>query len=97
MGLIRVDTSSADERVTDALDMLHGCAYAPVTMPTLTKRQRELAALIADGRRASEIAEELGLTRGTVESYTHELYVKLRVRNRTELAMWWRDQAEASA
>jgi two-component system nitrate/nitrite response regulator NarP len=37
--------------------------------------------------RNREIAEELGVTEGTVKVYLHALFDKLGVDNRTELAM----------
>lgn len=55
--------------------------------PTLTPRERDLVDLVRRGMRNREIAEELGVTEGTVKVYLHTLFDKLGVDNRTELAM----------
>ena len=49
-------------------------------------RQREILALIAQGRCNQEIASELGLSRNTVKFHIRELYARLGVRNRVEAA-----------
>jgi two-component system nitrate/nitrite response regulator NarP len=55
--------------------------------PSLTPRERDLVDLVRRGMRNREIAEELGVTEGTVKVYLHALFDKLDVDNRTELAM----------
>jgi two-component system nitrate/nitrite response regulator NarP len=55
--------------------------------PLLTPRERDLIDLVRRGMRNREIAEELGVTEGTVKVYLHGLFDKLGVDNRTELAM----------
>jgi two-component system nitrate/nitrite response regulator NarP len=57
------------------------------TGPNLTPRERDLVDLVRRGMRNREIAEELGVTEGTVKVYLHALFDKLGVDNRTELAM----------
>lgn len=57
------------------------------TGPSLTPRERDLVDLVRRGMRNREIAEELGVTEGTVKVYLHALFDKLGVDNRTELAM----------
>ena len=57
------------------------------TGPSLTPRERDLIDLVRRGMRNREIAEELGVTEGTVKVYLHALFDKLAVDNRTELAM----------
>jgi two-component system nitrate/nitrite response regulator NarP len=57
------------------------------TGPSLTPRERDLVELVRRGMRNREIAEELGVTEGTVKVYLHALFDKLAVDNRTELAM----------
>jgi two-component system nitrate/nitrite response regulator NarP len=55
--------------------------------PSLTPRERDLVDLVRRGMRNREIAEELGVTEGTVKVYLHALFDKLGIDNRTELAM----------
>ena len=42
---------------------------------------------MARGLRNREIAEQLGVTEGTVKVYLHAVFDKLAVKNRTELAI----------
>ncbi|WP_168194125.1 response regulator transcription factor [Altererythrobacter sp. TH136] len=53
----------------------------------LSSRERSIAGLVAQGLRNRAIAEELGLTEGTVKVYLNRLYEKLGISNRTELAL----------
>jgi len=53
----------------------------------LTPRDRKLVGLVARGLRNREIAEELGVTEGTVKVYLHAIFEKLGVSTRTELAV----------
>jgi LuxR family transcriptional regulator, maltose regulon positive regulatory protein len=53
----------------------------------LTKREREIVALIAAGRTNLEIAERLLMKPKTVEWNLTKIYRKANVRSRTELAV----------
>ena len=55
--------------------------------PPLTRRERELVELVRQGLRNRDIANELGVTEGTVKVYLHAIFDKFRVENRTELAL----------
>ena len=59
----------------------------PSPFATLTPRERTIVALAMRGTRNRDIAAELGITEGTVKVYLHALYQKLRIDNRTELAV----------
>ena len=54
----------------------------------LTTRQREVAALIAEGRTNAEIAASLGLTEGTVANHMEQAMRRLELRSRAQLAVW---------
>lgn len=56
-------------------------------MSDLTKTERRIAALVADGRTNHEIAERLLIRPKTVEWNLTKIYRKLNVRTRTELAV----------
>ena len=62
------------------------------TSEILTPRERSVVALVMRGHTNMEIASELRLSEGTIKSYLHSMYQRLRVDNRTELAMWAREQ-----
>ncbi len=55
----------------------------PIDLP-LTNREFQLLDLLKDGLLYKEIAQELGITVGTVKQHIHKIYKKLHVSNRTE-------------
>ena len=63
-------------------------ARAPGGEPfgALTDREREIATLVAAGRTNREVAEQLVLSPKTIEAHLRNIYAKLGVRSRVELA-----------
>lgn len=55
--------------------------------PALAPRERQLVRFVRQGLRNREIATELGVTEGTVKVYLHNIFDKLNVNSRTELAV----------
>ena len=55
-------------------------------LEALTAREHEIAALVAAGRTNREIAEQLVLSPRTIEAHLRNIYGKLGVRSRVELA-----------
>lgn len=55
--------------------------------PLLTPRERDVARLVAAGQRNRVIAATLGISEGTVKMHLHNVYVKLGLESRTQLAM----------
>jgi two-component system nitrate/nitrite response regulator NarP len=55
--------------------------------PALAPRERQLIGYVRQGLRNREIAEALGVTEGTVKVYLHNVFEKLGVATRTELAV----------
>jgi two-component system nitrate/nitrite response regulator NarP len=53
----------------------------------LSPRERAVVSLVRRGLRNKEIADELGLTEGTVKVHLHKVFDKLGVRGRTELIL----------
>jgi two-component system, NarL family, nitrate/nitrite response regulator NarL len=53
----------------------------------LSPRERGIALLVQRGLRNKEIADELGLTEGTVKVHLHKIFEKLDLRSRTELIL----------
>ena len=54
---------------------------------TLTTRQKEVVALVAQGLSNKETARRLNVGEGAVQQHLYAIYQKLEVRNRTELAV----------
>lgn len=62
-------------------------AYGEKRRPSLAPRERQLIRFVRQGLRNREIAQELGVTEGTVKVYLHTIFEKLAVSSRTELAI----------
>jgi two-component system nitrate/nitrite response regulator NarP len=62
-------------------------ANSQVGRSPLAPRERQLIGYVRQGLRNRAIAEQLGVTEGTVKTYLHAIFEKLGVRSRTELAM----------
>ncbi|OCA85015.1 response regulator transcription factor [Pseudobacillus wudalianchiensis] len=65
--------------------------YAPELMDDfygeenpLTEREKEVLALVAEGKNTKEIADELQIKNGTVRNYISTIFDKLHVKNRIE-------------
>lgn len=54
----------------------------------LTPREREVAALVAEGLTNQEIATRLVLTSGTVANHVSSIQKRLGARNRVQVAVW---------
>ena len=57
-------------------------------MDQLTKQESNVLALVAQGKRNAQIAQELYLSIHTVESHLHRIFKKLQVSSRTEAAVY---------
>ena len=69
--------------MTRALERVHALNGAA----TLTRRERDVARLVATGQRNRDIAGALGISEGTVKMHLHNVYSKLGLESRTQLAM----------
>jgi DNA-binding CsgD family transcriptional regulator len=81
-------------RRDEAVDLERRLATTP-TSPSaegpagLTAREREVAALVADGRSNGQIAAALYISTKTASVHVSNILTKLGVANRAEIAAWW--------
>ena len=62
---------------------------ASTPAPTLTARQREIAALVAEGLTNREIGHRLGIAERSAEGHLERIRLRLGVRSRAQVAAWW--------
>jgi DNA-binding NarL/FixJ family response regulator len=68
----------------------------PVTFPVtpqggghpLSRREVEVAVLIAQGLTSKEVGRKLFIERGTVDTHVQHIYNKLQIESRPQLAVW---------
>ena len=59
------------------------------TPTTLTPRQQEVAALVAEGLTNREIGRRLGIEERSAEGHLERVRLRLGVRSRAQVAAWW--------
>jgi DNA-binding NarL/FixJ family response regulator len=82
----------------DIREVAHGgvCLAAAEQYGGLTEREREVAALIGQGKSNAEIAELLVVSKWTVETHMSSVLSKLGFPSRFQIALWARDKGLAS-
>jgi DNA-binding CsgD family transcriptional regulator len=82
--------AAAERRVASLVERCEGpvtpALQAVEVRAQLTPAERETAVLAAGGRSNTEIADQLFLSRRTVENRLHRVYEKLGISGRDELA-----------
>lgn len=63
----------------------------------LTRREQEIARLVAEGLGNREIAGRLFLSKRTVDSHIEHIFAKLSFSSRAQLAGWFREQGQAGS
>ncbi len=58
-------------------------------VPSLTKRQKEVADLVSQGLTNREIAQRLGIDERSAEGHVERIRIRLGVRSRAQIATWW--------
>ncbi|SNR96988.1 Predicted ATPase [Haloechinothrix alba] len=82
---------SFDEAVSYALGdtmSAHAPHEQPPSATVLTRREHEIAALVAQGLTNKEIADKLVISRRTADSHVEHILRKLGFRTRTRIATW---------
>jgi DNA-binding NarL/FixJ family response regulator len=69
---------------------------APQDLPraadVLTTREIDMARMVAIGLRNRNIADQMGISEGTVKIHLHNIYRKLGMQSRVQLTLYARDQ-----
>ncbi len=97
----KVDRSrSSATKAGSLLDDLPGLV-SPVfrsnELPQMTRREREIALLVAEGQSNNSIAERLGVSLRTVEGHLYRTFIKLDLQSRDQLALLVRDNSGSNA
>jgi len=80
---------SADvSRVLFESARLAGTHAAPARKSLLTRRQAEIARLLAEGLSNKEIAQTLSIEVATVKNHVHQIFEKTGMRQRTDAVEW---------
>jgi two-component system NarL family response regulator len=94
---LQLGASWWDQKATAALQRFQPDAGLSIAvsesgarLSSLTQREREVLACLADGDNNRTIGQRLGIGEGTVRSHVHLLLQKLQVSNRTQAALLWR-------
>ena len=75
-----------------AFRQLSGPASSSVKLDDLTRRERDILALICRGAGDSEISAELNLSPHTIRNHVASLYKKLNVNRRSAVVIWARER-----
>src|SRR5690242_6881375 len=67
------------------------------SQPLLSRREREVAALVVEGLTNKEIAARLFISERTVDGHLEHIREKLGVNNRAQIAAWFVNQSRAAA
>ena len=74
-----------------ALDRATGQPAANGPLSRLTPRERAIVQMVGDNLRTRAIADQLGISEGTVKVHLHNAYEKLGVSSRVEIVLLMRD------
>ena len=75
------------------VSLMHGSEKGKKTelLKSFSDREAEIIDLVARGLSNKEIAESLYITQGTVKNYVTKILGQLNLRDRTQLAVWVKD------
>lgn len=74
-----------DKKTTDLKCHIDDALPAYATAHNLSKREREVLAMVIEGKDNRTIAQELFLSEGTIKTHVHNIMVKTETKNRNEL------------
>jgi DNA-binding NarL/FixJ family response regulator len=74
-------------------DVTAGAATAGTAASLLTRREREIAELVASGLSNREVATRLFISKRTVDAHVEHIFGKLEISSRVQLTVLLQDQA----
>lgn len=91
-GAFWVDAAMA-EQIKQYLKETGGSKSQPLSIPlegleSLSEQEQEVLALIAEGKKNQQIADQLFISPGTVRVHLHSILNKLNVKDRTQAALF---------
>jgi DNA-binding CsgD family transcriptional regulator len=81
----------------DKLPGLVSPVFKSNDLPQMTRRELEIAQLVAEGESNNSIAEQLGVSLRTVEGHLYRTFIKLDLQSREQLAALVRESQRADA
>ena len=78
-------TQQVDKKTSDLKRHIDDALPAYATAHNLSKREREVLAMVIEGKDNRAIAQELFLSEGTIKTHVHNIMVKTETKNRNEL------------
>lgn len=82
-----LDSQPIPDRSTASIDPIVGSSASPDEAPALTKREKEVLALLGQGLSTKQLADQLYISPHTVETHRRHLIEKFNARNSVELVM----------
>jgi len=68
----------------------------PTTVALMTRQERKIIQLVAEGARNKEIADSLNISTHTVKAHLSTIFRKTQARNRVELLRWYQQSGQSS-
>ncbi len=78
-----------DALVSEIRRFLGLSSLRKTAVPTLTRRQKEVADLVSQGLTNRDIAQRLGIDERSAEGHVERIRDRLGVRSRAQIAAWW--------
>jgi DNA-binding CsgD family transcriptional regulator len=76
------ESMGADEAKAEIVDLT---THELIQKYQISKREQEIIQLVCSGRSNQEIADELFISLGTVKNHLYNIFIKLGIKNRTQL------------
>ncbi|QNP75208.1 LuxR family transcriptional regulator [Streptomyces roseirectus] len=84
-----LDHDTPARAIALALDDVPAAVTGPAAVDPLTRREREVAALVAEGLTNRQVAGALGLSPRTADTHVAKILAKLGFVCRAQVAAWW--------